>query len=186
MMNKKHILGILAVISMISTVLISLWATHRPSVIAEIYKVDLSDSIQKLSPVIQTAHKVKLSSADYQCLLKNVYYEAGVENRVGKIAVAQVTLNRLDTGKWGTTVCQVVHSRKQFSWTLDRSKINSKPSGILWEQTISAVDEFLSGTRITTINNSTHYHAVYIATPAWGHKKTHIDTIGQHIFYASK
>mgnify|MGYP003343214093 FL=1 len=61
------------------------------------------------------------------CLTKNIYHEAGFEPFEGKVAVAQVTLNRVADGKFGRDVCDVVYSKNviyqkvicQFSWTCD-------------------------------------------------------------------
>jgi spore germination cell wall hydrolase CwlJ-like protein len=170
---------------MISTVSISLWATHRPAVIAEIYKVDLSDSIQKLSPVIQTAHKVKLSSADYQCLLKNVYYEAGVENRVGKIAVAQVTLNRVRSANYPDTICDVVMQPSQFSWANNRDRRWTHPTGPKWETSKRIARQVIKeGYRVPALQAAVFYHADYVS-PAWKDSNAVIAQVGTHIFYTS-
>lgn len=49
------------------------------------------------------------------CLAKNIYYEAGLEDREGKVAVAQVTLNRTQSGKFPDTVCGVVNQKAELS-----------------------------------------------------------------------
>ena len=48
------------------------------------------------------------------CLSKNIYYEAGSEPFEGKIAVAQVTLNRAESGKFPSDVCKVVYQKNVF------------------------------------------------------------------------
>ena len=55
--------------------------------------------------VVKTKERVKLSKQEFECMARNVYHEAGVENNAGKIAVAQVTLNRVKSKKWGKGVC---------------------------------------------------------------------------------
>jgi spore germination cell wall hydrolase CwlJ-like protein len=45
------------------------------------------------------------------CLAQNIYYEARSEEFDGKVAVAQVTLNRANSGKFPDTICGVVHQR---------------------------------------------------------------------------
>jgi len=49
-----------------------------------------------------------------ECLAKNIYYEAGNEPFEGKVAVAQVTMNRVDSGKFGNGVCGVVYQKNIF------------------------------------------------------------------------
>ena len=48
------------------------------------------------------------------CLSQNIYYEAGHESFEGKVAVAQVTMNRVEDGRFGKGVCGVVHQRNTF------------------------------------------------------------------------
>lgn len=52
-----------------------------------------------------------LSDKDVECLARNIFYEAGGESREGKIAVAQVTLNRAQDPRFGRSVCEVVRAR---------------------------------------------------------------------------
>lgn len=117
------------------------------------------------------------------CLAKNIYHEAGVESERGMIAVGQVTLNRVATGRWGNSICEVVHSYKQFSWTLDPSKVEEKPRGELWEKSLAAAHKVFAGKRIKAVANSLFYHTDYIKTPYWADKKARIAQIGQHMFY---
>ena len=92
-------------------------------------------------------------------------------------------MNRLETKRWGDNVCSVVYARKQFSWTLEKKKVNEKPSGPLWKESMIALEKFIQGYRIVGLENSRHYHAEYIKKPYWAKKKRTIETIGQHIFY---
>ena len=39
--------------------------------------------------------KFKYNSKDVECLARNIFFEAGVEGTMGKYAVAQITINRL-------------------------------------------------------------------------------------------
>lgn len=133
--------------------------------------------------LVKTKQQVALSSKELDCLAKNIYHEAGVEDRAGKVAVAQVTLNRLKEGRWGDTVCKVVYAKAQFSWTLDKKKRNAQPKGELWEQSLAVAREFQKGVRVKGLEDSTHYHADYIRDPKWAKAKQVAKQIGQHIFY---
>lgn len=141
--------------------------------------------VEKVEKVVlvKTRQQVAMSSKELDCLAKNIYHEAGVEDRAGKIAVAQVTLNRLKEGRWGKDICKVVYSKAQFSWTLDKKKRTAKPEGLLWEQSRAVALEFQRGTRIKGLEDSTHYHADYIRDPNWAKAKQVVKQIGQHIFY---
>jgi spore germination cell wall hydrolase CwlJ-like protein len=54
------------------------------------------------------------------CMAKNIYYEAASESFEGKLAVAQVTMNRVNSKKFPSNVCDVVYQKTgstyQFSW----------------------------------------------------------------------
>jgi len=48
------------------------------------------------------------------CLAKNIYHEAASEPFEGKVAVAQVTMNRAESGKFQSDVCAVVYQKNVF------------------------------------------------------------------------
>ena len=142
--------------------------------------------VSKLKQIILYKTKiVKLTDKERDCLARNVFYEAGNQSEVGKLAVAQVTLNRLETGRWGAHVCDVVYSDSQFSWTKDRKKKWKKPEGELWEQSKVTVKQIQYGYRIKDLEGSLSYHAKYIPKPKWAKVQEPVKMIGEHIFYAS-
>lgn len=59
-----------------------------------------------------------------ECLARNIYHEAGGEPFEGKVAVAQVTINRAESGDFPNDICKVVYQKNivyekvlcQFSW----------------------------------------------------------------------
>jgi spore germination cell wall hydrolase CwlJ-like protein len=104
---------------------------------------ELLDNFNIITPAIAKSDKSVLeldkkpilyNSRDLKCLAQNIFFEAGTESMLGKIAVGQVTVNRVKIGHWGETVCDVVHAKDQFSWTnrddisIDRGSINYKES----------------------------------------------------------
>ena len=135
------------------------------------------------SMIIKTNQKVNYSQQDLQCLSKNIYHEAGIESQEGMFAVAQVTLNRLRDGRWGKSVCSVVYSPAQFSWTLYPKIRNETPKGELWERSqIVARSVLEQGYRVPQLENAILYHADYV-NPYWAKSVTRISQIGRHIFY---
>jgi N-acetylmuramoyl-L-alanine amidase len=136
---------------------------------------------EKLDDIIQTKDTVKYTAKELECLTKNIYYEAGIEDSVGKYAVANVTINRLKTGKWGKDICQVVYAPKQFSWT--SNKRLPKPNKELWTESQKIAVAALSGKRVRGLTDSLFYHATYINLPRWVNKEEHVVTIGRHVFY---
>ena len=81
------------------------------------------------------------SSEDYEWLLKIVQCEAGGEDEIGKILVANVIFNRLDTGRYGDSLYSVIFAHNQFSPVGSGSIYKAKPS----EATIEAVKKAMDG-----------------------------------------
>ena len=141
----------------------------------------IEQRLNKIDDIIQTTETVKWTPQDRDCLTKNIYYEAGVENVEGKYAVAHVTLNRVKTGQWGNNVCKVVYAKKQFSWTLQKKL--PKPNAKLWAESQTVATNVLNGARVRGLDKSLFYHAVYIKDPKWVDPKQEAGQIGNHVFY---
>lgn len=124
---------------------------------------------------------VSYSEKDEACLARNIYYEAGVEGERGKYAVAQVTINRVKTGRWGKSICEVVHAKSQFSWTL-KKKLN-KPKGQAWEDSQWVAHRALRGDQVPSLKTAMFYHADYVKSPNWTIAMAEVARVGQHIFY---
>lgn len=136
---------------------------------------------EKLDDVIQVKEHVNYTKNDLDCLTKNIYYEAGVESRVGKFAVAHVTVNRLKTGYWGNSICKVVYAKKQFSWTLAQKL--PRPNSKVWAESEDVARKVLAGHRVRGLTKSLYYHAIYIRDPKWADPKQEAGQIGNHVFY---
>ena len=67
-----------------------------------------------------------------ECLANNIYYEAAKESFEGKVAVAQVTMNRAASGVFPSDICKVVYQKNvimekvvcQFRWYRDWETTN--------------------------------------------------------------
>ena len=49
-----------------------------------------------------------------ECLARNIYHEAGNEPFEGKVAVAQVTINRSESGMFPSDLCKVIYQKNKF------------------------------------------------------------------------
>lgn len=85
---------------------------------------------------------IQLNSSDYECLLKIVESEAGVCDRKGKILVANVVLNRMNSSSFPDTVTEVVYQKNQFS-PVENGSIDQVTVS---DETREAVSMALSGT----------------------------------------
>ena len=138
---------------------------------------------------------IQQSKADeVKCLALNIYHEARNQPLVGKLAVAQVTINRVNDDRFPNSVCAVVmqgfyynqspiKNKCQFSWWCD-GKSDKPKDKVSWQQIqILAYDihtGFFNG--IDLVHGATHYHANYVK-PYWINKKKKVRVIADHVFY---
>jgi spore germination cell wall hydrolase CwlJ-like protein len=123
------------------------------------------------------------------CLARNVYYEAGNEPFEGKVLVAQVTIQRVETGRFAKDICGVVNQRNvimekvvcQFSWLCDgTAKIKPVHNAAYKESEDVAKRVLFENFRMPGFKEALYYHATYV-NPNWNRER--IGTVGQHIYY---
>lgn len=125
-----------------------------------------------------------------ECLAKNIYFEAASEPFEGKVAVAQVTLNRVESGSFANDVCGVVFEKNvvynkiicQFSWYCESGPKVVRSTAMYDESMVVAKKVLLENYRLPSLTGAMYYHADYV-NPRWNKPK--IAKIGRHIFYGS-
>jgi len=126
------------------------------------------------------------------CLAQNIYHEAGYEPFEGKVAVAQVTLNRAASGNFPSDICAVVYQKSviyskvicQFSWYCEQpSRMRPINNAAFAESMAVAKKVLLEGFKLDGLKHAMYYHADYV-NPQWGKEK--IAQIGRHIFYSQR
>jgi spore germination cell wall hydrolase CwlJ-like protein len=140
----------------------------------------------------QDVVSIKTRERQLDCLAINIYREAGYEPFEGKVAVAQVTMNRVATGKFGDDVCGVVYQKNiimervvcQFSWACDSVHRNRPINKAAYGESYEVAKKvLLEGFQLSVLKEALYYHADYV-NPQWKLEK--IGKIGQHIFYKPK
>ena len=122
------------------------------------------------------------------CLAQNIYYEAGWEPEQGKVAVAMVTMNRLQQSeRFGKDICSVVKqkikSTCQFSWVCE-GKAGGTNNYVYSQAKEIALYVYANYENIKDVTKGAlYYHADYV-NPRWKLDKT--ATIGRHIFYKER
>ena len=133
------------------------------------------------------------------CLSLNIYHESRSDNLAGRISVADVVLNRVDSQHFPDTICGVVHQAKtrvnwkgnvvpvrgmcHFSWYCDGLSDEPLEEGA-WEDAQIVADLAINGGWRGISEGATHYHATYVE-PNWINDRgmVPIGRIGQHKFY---
>lgn len=123
---------------------------------------------------------------EIECLAQNIYHEARDQSIDGMIAVAAVTINRVNSKRYPDTICEVVSQPFQFSWVrqgkvikLDNS-IERKAWEVSKEIAVMVMNQGVPNDMLGVL----YYHADYVK-PKWASRKVHRKTIESHIFYAA-
>jgi len=172
----SYALGFLAVFLLVQTVTQKKFAVLKES--AGVYNTDIVS--------------IKTREKQLDCLAINIYREAGYEPFEGKVAVAQVTMNRVASGKFGNDVCGVVYQKNiimekvvcQFSWACDQVHRNRPINKEAYNESYAVAKKvLLENFRLDLLKDALYYHATYV-NPRWPLEK--IGKIGQHVFYKGK
>ena len=157
--------------------------------------IEIADTVISKSLIV--------NDKEVTCMAKNIFFEAAVESTAGKLAVAHVTLNRVDSQWFPNSVCEVVYDglhythssgkqlpvrdRCQFSWYCDGKGDEPREGSRLWEDSQElAKYVLLRQEELPDITDGAlHYHASYIAAPRWTARKKITTKIDTHIFYRS-
>lgn len=137
-----------------------------------------------------------ISAEDKECLAKNIYFEARSETIEGQVAVAWVTLNRMESSRFPDTLCGVVYQARtdsngnprrhqcQFSWFCD-GKSDRIRNQREWEDVLLITEVVLldwARAKESPVQNATYYHADYVS-PYWADDYVRIAQVDSHIFY---
>ena len=122
---------------------------------------------------------------DWECLSQAVYFEARGESIKGQFAVAEVVLNRVDSGEFAASVCGVVKQRAggacQFSYVCDgRADRMRDPVARDVAERIAFV--MLNGAPRMLTQGATYFHTNGVR-PGWSRRFERTAAIGDHLFY---
>jgi spore germination cell wall hydrolase CwlJ-like protein len=134
----------------------------------------------------RAAPALSLGDADLNCLALNVYHEARNQPLEGQLAVAHVTLNRLEESRSASTVCEIVYKGRDFSWTSDPQKVAIPPSDATsWLVARWVARMAVANRNADPVRGSTYFHAASVA-PRWAVALVRVGRIGDHIFYTRR
>jgi spore germination cell wall hydrolase CwlJ-like protein len=146
--------------------------------------------VAALGYFMRSAYLEKARIQDLACLAFNVYFEARGEPVAGQYAVAEVTMNRVASGRYPDSICGVVHQKNwdplrkryvsAFSWT----ELDERPSreDETFRQAWAVAEDVYYGRHVPMLKGATHYHATYVR-PSWARGNKPVARIGSHIFY---
>lgn len=135
---------------------------------------------------------------EYACMIKAIHFEAKGESELGKIAVANVILNRVESSRFPSSICGVIEQgpeysngipkrhKCQFSWYCDgRSDdimITNEIERESFAETALIAFNAVNGNLSDVTNGSDHYYAHDKVTPYWKSYGKSFIIIGNHTF----
>lgn len=90
------------------------------------------------------------------CLTQTLYYEARSEPVDGKLLVAEVVLNRIESEEFPDTVCEVVYQPNQFAWSDNLPEVKEPKE---WGRALLLSVEVLSGTAELLNTEALYFHS---------------------------
>lgn len=148
------------------------------------------------------AHIVLTESNDYpsvshienelDCMAMNIYREAEGEPFEGKVAVAQVTMNRVAHEDFPDSVCGVVYEKNvfmqrvvcQFSWHCsNRIRARTINARAYEESYEIAKKVILEDFELESVKDAIYFHSDSVS-PNWRYQQ--VVKIGNHIFYKAQ
>lgn len=134
----------------------------------------------------QTVHNIP--KEELYCLQQNIFFEARNQSTLGQVAVAWVTINRMESKVYPDTICGVVWQDRQFSWTHDGKSDTPSDNALeqrAWEDAGLVAEVTLldwARSQASPVEDAVMYHADYV-NPYWAASYETVTKIDSHIFY---
>jgi spore germination cell wall hydrolase CwlJ-like protein len=141
----------------------------------------------KLGWILWLASVLPQPVDDQLCLATTIYLEARNQSVLGQQAVAEVALRRLDSRRWGDSLCEVLLKPRQFAPTLVGTNYRLKNLRA-WERSWRVAQEAMANwqqspeLRQYVVPDADHFFAQELVNPYWA-KGEPVRVIGDHSFY---
>jgi N-acetylmuramoyl-L-alanine amidase len=138
------------------------------------------DGYASLSEAVASQDTPDALDGDLRCLAEAVYYESKGEPLSGQLAVAEVILNRTQSGRFPKTVCSVVKQTGQFSFVRGGALPDAPLGTSAFRTAVAIAQVALNDDWDSEAKDALYFHARG-RTPGW--RMTRVASIGNHIFY---
>jgi spore germination cell wall hydrolase CwlJ-like protein len=132
----------------------------------------------------------QISAAERDLFIRTVFGEAGGEGPVGQQAVANVILNRLNSGRYGRTFTDVITAKAQFNGSPTDARFGGKARELsegsaAYRSIGQIVDDVLSGRLGDVTGGARNFYNPALASPEWARGRDGL-TIGNHRFLGGR
>jgi N-acetylmuramoyl-L-alanine amidase len=118
--------------------------------------------------------------AELECMAKVVHHEAGNQSRKGQLAVAQLIMNRVESGRFAGTICGVANQRGQFFRT---DSYNPRRDTDSWQNAVEVSREARDGRSDEVAPGALFFHAAYASGGSFFQSRQRVTTLGGNVFY---
>lgn len=115
-----------------------------------------------------------------ECLAASVYFESKGEPLEGQLAVAEVVINRSESGRFPTSICKVVFQKGQFHFVRGGGFPPIARNGHQWREAVAIAQIAMNDEWDSRASKALYFHARRVS-PNWG--KTRVAQLGNHVFY---
>lgn len=126
------------------------------------------------------AQPLAIDDDELNCLAIGVYYESKGEPLEGQLAVAEVILNRSESGRFPRSVCGVLKQRGQFSFVRGGQLPQPSEGSRAWKTALAVAKVARGDMWDSRVSNALYFHARYVS-PGW--RRARVGSVGNHIFY---
>ncbi len=123
----------------------------------------------------------QIRNSEQECLAGAIYFESKGEPLEGQLAVAEVVINRAQSGKYPKTLCGVVKQRHQFSFIRAGRFPPIQKASAAWRKAVAIAHIALQDLADSRAAKAMFFHAKYVS-PRW-RGLTRVAAVGNHIFY---
>ncbi len=114
------------------------------------------------------------------CLAIGVYFESKGEPLAGQLAVADVIINRSESGRFPKSICSVLKQRGQFSFVRGGRLPRVDTGSRNWRTALAVAQVAKGELWDSPAPEALYFHARYVS-PRW--KRARVASVGNHIFY---
>nr|WP_184044390.1 cell wall hydrolase [Roseospira visakhapatnamensis] len=131
-----------------------------------------------------------VSRDELLCLALNDYWEARGESTRGRVAVAQVVLNRARDPRFPGSICDVVSQNRsgkprscQFSWYCD-GRSDRPTNATAWRSSVLLAKSLLTrNNAISDLTGGALWYHNRTVNPGWAGRLAFATRVGDHYFY---
>jgi spore germination cell wall hydrolase CwlJ-like protein len=133
-----------------------------------------------LAELVRDYSDTTTEDEETECLARAVYYESKGEPLQGQLTVAEVILNRAESGRFPSTICGVIRQRGQFSFVRGGHIPTPPANSRDWRVAVAIAEIAMADLADGAAPRALFFHARHVS-PAW--RRARVATVGNHVFY---